>query len=656
MSRTSLTVQIALLSDAIFSSGYSIPGGEDIAIKRTEDGMPFLPGSTMKGLLRETIENYLAWTGVEESILHHLFGKESCADSNSTRRLIFSDWIVDIQQTNLPQEDWVSTRTFTALENDVVKQGSLRVASCLNRGVILTGTIICDSTDEALLKNAIPFLKWAGLLRNRGFGKVSTKVIETTPLISSHIIPSASLLRYRIRLKTPLSVSSLTGNTQNENYLDARNYIPGTTVRGMVISQLALMEPEWFEANKCALLSDSTRFLGAYPVVDAAVAVPTPMGFYEDKNQEDFYTVLYDDVKPRYKRAKIGAFCVQKDTILTGISPQTDSSMRIQRGNQKQEQKLFTACVLCADTDWEGYIQLDQPELAEHITKIFTDMIYLGASHYAGHGLCEVIALDAADHPSWGMATYHDTDTTSETIYMLLLSPTTMQKDGITVGLDEEKLSDLLGVKVEITKCATSITEINTFNRTWRCYTPSEIMYEKGSLFQLHCTPAPDAKALKRLENTGLGIRRAEGFGQVLFLKDFNRIKNYEKTKLNAEGHHFPVATTQRQKRCKWLLETELPRGSGQYKLSNSQIGSIQEWIQTAIANGGNTDMLDEFFRRNMEDRSPDYKQRFKAIKEKIENFMRDPSIAELLPSDTPTERLRLISEWIDLNRKGENS
>lgn len=657
MSRVSLTVQIELLSDTIFSSGYSIPGGEDISVKLSEDGKPYLSGSTMKGLLRETAENYLAWTDADENILYELFGKENCADSNSVRRLVFSDWTVDEQNTAVPQEEWISARTFTELENDVVKQGSLRMASCLNSGIVMTGTIICDSQDAELLKEIIPFLKWAGLLRNRGFGKIKVTVTGSRELKISHIIESASLLRYRIQLKTPLSVSSLTGNTQTENYLNTRNYIPGTTIRGMVMSQLALTEPEWFEENKTALLTDSTRFSGAYPVMDEMAAVPAPMGFYEDKAQSDFYSVLHKDVEPAHKRAKFGAFCVQRDAVLFGMSPQMDSSMRIQRRSQNKEQEVFTSRVLCADdTVWEGYIQLDQPELAEHISKTFTDIIHLGANHYAGHGLCEVVTLDAPKQPNWGMASYSDTDTIPETLYMLLLSPTVMQKEGISVGLDEIKLENLLGVdRVEIVKCATSITEINTYNRTWRCYAPSEMMYEKGSLFQFKCTPAPKPETLKCLERTGLGIRRAEGFGQVLFLKNFEQIKNYYKPEQQSNADTRPEPTTQRQKRCKWLLEEKVPLGKGSYKLSKSQIGSIQQWVQTAIADGGNTDKLDEFFQHNMEDRSPDYTKRFEKIREKIAEIMKDPDIADKLPEDTPIERLRLISEWIDLSRKGDN-
>ena len=57
-----MEVKMELLSDAIFGSGFSVPGGEDIAVCRDENGYPFLKGSTLKGLLRESLENIAAWT------------------------------------------------------------------------------------------------------------------------------------------------------------------------------------------------------------------------------------------------------------------------------------------------------------------------------------------------------------------------------------------------------------------------------------------------------------------------------------------------------------------------------------------------------------------------------------------------------------------
>lgn len=43
-----LQVRLELLSDTIFGSGHSIPGGEDIAVCQDENGYPYLKGTTFK--------------------------------------------------------------------------------------------------------------------------------------------------------------------------------------------------------------------------------------------------------------------------------------------------------------------------------------------------------------------------------------------------------------------------------------------------------------------------------------------------------------------------------------------------------------------------------------------------------------------------------
>lgn len=43
-------------------------------------------------------------------------------------------------------------------------------------------------------------------------------------------------------------------------------------------------------------------------------------------------------------------------------------------------------------------------------------------------------------------------------------------------------------------------------------------MYDRGSLFHLVCSEAPAPERLRAIEREGLGVRRGEGFGQVLFL------------------------------------------------------------------------------------------------------------------------------------------
>ena len=47
MSLICMNIRLVLRSDAMFSSGHSTPGGEDIALRVDQDGMPFLPGATL---------------------------------------------------------------------------------------------------------------------------------------------------------------------------------------------------------------------------------------------------------------------------------------------------------------------------------------------------------------------------------------------------------------------------------------------------------------------------------------------------------------------------------------------------------------------------------------------------------------------------------
>ena len=84
--RVTLSVTMELCSDAIFGSGYSVPGGEDIAVRVDEAGYPYLSGITLKGLLRESLENLLVWTGGQESLLVELLGKEDWEGEAAGRR------------------------------------------------------------------------------------------------------------------------------------------------------------------------------------------------------------------------------------------------------------------------------------------------------------------------------------------------------------------------------------------------------------------------------------------------------------------------------------------------------------------------------------------------------------------------------------------
>ena len=186
-----MLIQMKLLTDTVFGNGNSIPGGEDIAVLCDDNGFPYYRGSTFKGIFREELLRLLAWKGVDssesEQIADRLLGKPGDADDFDGSAQ-FSDFIIP---DSVKKVVWEGTgksgekvkeclthlRTFTAIdETGTAKEGSLRMARCVNKGLSFVGGIDCTPDQKELIKEVLPMIKWVGSMRNRGFGKVEFTV------------------------------------------------------------------------------------------------------------------------------------------------------------------------------------------------------------------------------------------------------------------------------------------------------------------------------------------------------------------------------------------------------------------------------------------------------------------------------------------------
>lgn len=184
-----LLVHMQLESDAIFGNGMSMPGGEDISIQTDFRGFPFLKGSTLKGIFREELINYLSWIKKpkEEAVdmVRNLMG-ESGSDDTLCRKLVFSDLTLhpDVMR-GIEGEEGITRqeitemltylRTFTELENGIAKGESLRTARCIRKGLNFYGTCTCVREDAKIVKEVLTLIKRAGSMRSRGFGKVRVR-------------------------------------------------------------------------------------------------------------------------------------------------------------------------------------------------------------------------------------------------------------------------------------------------------------------------------------------------------------------------------------------------------------------------------------------------------------------------------------------------
>ena len=649
--RVNLHVTMELLSDAIFGSGYSIPGGEDIAVCRDKMGYPYLKGSTFKGLLRESLQNWLVWTSGSHDELKALMGESDWSAPTSERRLN----VTPLSLLDPPAEpaNCFINRTFTALENGVAKQGTLRVASCIHAGLCFCGDIECAEDDAELVRHALSVIKWVGTMRSRGFGHVRiTSEIGSGKKCFSEI-HRASCIRYQLLAQSPILITNL--NRSQGNEFESRTYIPGSSIRGMVASTLAESSPEAFETIRSLLLGSGTRFLDAVPVRGEHPPLPALMGFYADKAETRFETILKDgNVAPGLKRAKIGSFCsVNGDTLYFWSAAMSGSTRISLNRDGHNRTDMFQTRYIEPGELLEGYILLDDPSLTNYICRVFQDTIWIGADRYSGFGKCSVQEIVAMEEPEWIREYgFHNQDEIGTDIYMLAVSPFTMLNSmGEPCGLDEAALAKALEVlSVSVALCATSTAEFGGYKRIWKSRDPAVRMYERGSLFRLHFETPPSLDKLRSLEHGGLGIRRAEGFGQVLFLPLSRLDQLQRKEALKTErSTNISLLAEQRRNRVLWIMDHADSLNSA--GLSRSQIGTLQARAEEARQNCELSD-LQAWLDKNLKERGEEHGARFIKLDAFLKELLDSGEPLNGLGTPTLSERLTLLCMLCDYSRK----
>jgi hypothetical protein len=110
-------------------------------------------------------------------------------------------------------------------------------------------------------------------------------------------------------------------------------------------------------------------------------------------------------------------------------------------------------------------------------------------------------------------------------------------ENGQYCGLNLNKLGSLLGVEnLKIKLCSTSVVDVKGYNRIWNSRIPSALMYAMGSVFHFTFDGTLTKGNMRKLENEGIGIRRNEGFGRVLFPDKEKYEKLKEKAKCGEES------------------------------------------------------------------------------------------------------------------------
>ena len=142
MEKVKIKITMELLSDTILGSGYSIPGGHDISSNKDADGYPYVKSTVLKGLLRESTENFIVWTKDDYDKLVKLFGEGGWSETDEEGRLRVEPLFLVSPPNDSKQ--CFSERIFTSInECGVSKSASLRSAECIRSGLKFQGNILC---------------------------------------------------------------------------------------------------------------------------------------------------------------------------------------------------------------------------------------------------------------------------------------------------------------------------------------------------------------------------------------------------------------------------------------------------------------------------------------------------------------------------------
>lgn len=158
-------------------SGLAAGADIDLLTVKDKDGLPFIPGKTLKGLFREAVDNYVHFTECKANV-NKAFGKESInGEAVEPGLLYFANAVMDehehdeIVKSDCQEFMFRKVASTSIDENGIAERHSLRsmevAIPCTLNGKIL------DVPDEMteIIKESAGFIKRLGQHRNRGLGR-----------------------------------------------------------------------------------------------------------------------------------------------------------------------------------------------------------------------------------------------------------------------------------------------------------------------------------------------------------------------------------------------------------------------------------------------------------------------------------------------------
>lgn len=571
----SFTIRLEMLSDWHVGTGYG-DATVDRAVRRDRDGLPYVPGKTLRGVLRDACEQ-VAY-GLDEGargpwheVLETVFGDQPSLREDDPARPPRAG-ALHLGDARLPEADAAVLRGKPALARATtfVKPGvkisyktgaaepkCLRFDEVARAGLQLEAQAALQLPAEAssqtrlaasaLLVAGLARLERLGGKRRRGTGRVRAQVAgmseedrrelfellrtdpdlaapaaaESTPAAASFASAAtgSGWVSLRVALTThgPVCVPRRTVG----NVIETLDRIPGYQLLPAVARALGATGVDL----RPAIAAGDLVVTDACIAIDGEPALPAPRCLATEKKDGARGEVhnVFGSTALEQPRPLVGWYVRLRDGAVVAARPEISATTH-NSIDDKAQRPAGAGGVYTVEAIAPGTLLLFEVKLREPVAEALASadpawhqrlagQWLLGAAKSAEYGRCEARPLGepapSAAEPRQVPA--HAT--------VWLTSDTLVRDERLRPATSPDAfaaaLGRALGVGCRVLRAETDTARIESWQRSWGLPRPSLIGLAAGSAFDVEFDGTPDPARVAELETSGIGERRAEGFGQI---------------------------------------------------------------------------------------------------------------------------------------------
>ncbi|MCS6847937.1 MAG: hypothetical protein RMN52_09505 [Anaerolineae bacterium] len=353
---------------------------------------------------------------------------------------------------------------------------------------------------------------------------------------------------YTVELLTPALLGRVEGDPNSSVSYD---YIPGGVVRGALVGRFArehrvpqadILDDAKVGSDARRLFFGAARFLNAYPADRLNNrALPTPRSWQRDKSKlrqamderEEHAVPIYDfalEARDDAQYVRVGApFCwVSEDgqgSTARLVSPRRRVMVHTQRAAKNRnfgrprddDGAVYRYESLDAGQTFIGVVLCDDAD-AETFKALLTGEHWIGKAHTSGYGRACFAVKRVDDH--WRDAPGSPTASDGR-LLVTLTSPLLLCDERgqfvVSPRTLAERIARALGVEAALEGAFVGQEVVGAFNRKWGLPLPQAPAFSPGSTLVLKLRGGVSTEQMRRLEDEGMGERRIDGFGRLVF-------------------------------------------------------------------------------------------------------------------------------------------